>query len=100
MLRSVASGHGTRASVLVWARVLGSRRMLVCLLSGFSSGLPLYVTLSLLPAWLRDNGASLRNIGLLSLTGLPYTWKFVWAPLLDRYTPPWLGRRRGWSLAT
>jgi PAT family beta-lactamase induction signal transducer AmpG len=85
---------------LVWARVLGSRRMLVCLLSGFSSGLPLYVTLSLLPAWLRDNGASLRNIGLLSLTGLPYAWKFVWAPLLDRYTPPWLGRRRGWSLAT
>lgn len=73
--------------------------MLVCLFMGFSSGLPFFVTSSLLPAWLRSEGASLRDIGLFALAGAPYTWKFAWAPLLDRFVPPFLDRRRGWALA-
>jgi PAT family beta-lactamase induction signal transducer AmpG len=74
--------------------------MLLCLALGFSSGLPLYVTLTLLQAWLHREGVSLAEIGLFNLTGLPYTWKFLWAPLLDRYRPPFLGRRQGWALCT
>ena len=77
-----------------------NRRMLLCVLMGFSSGLPLYVLIQLLPAWLRREGVSLEAIGLFSLTQLPYTWKFLWAPLLDRYALPFLGRRRGWALVT
>jgi PAT family beta-lactamase induction signal transducer AmpG len=75
-----------------------NRRMLLCALMGFSSGLPLYVSASLVQGWLREQGVGLHEIGLLSLTGLPYTWKFLWAPLLDRYRLPLLGRRRGWAL--
>lgn len=86
-------------SMLSTLRRLASRRMLFCLLAGFSSGLPLYVVMQLLPAWLRDQGVDLGKIGLMSLVGFPYTWKFVWSPVLDRYSPP-LGRRRGWSLLT
>lgn len=74
--------------------------MLVCILTGFSSGLPLYVVMGMLPAWLRTEGVSLKEIGLFSLTGMPYVWKFAWAPLVDRYVPPILGRRRGWALGT
>src|SRR5690349_21981127 len=74
--------------------------MLLCVALGFSSGLPLYVTLTLLQAWLHREGVSLREVGLFNLTGLPYTWKFLWAPLLDRYRVPFLGRRRGWALVT
>lgn len=81
-------------------RLLWNRRMLLCVLVGFSCGLPLYVTIGLLQAWLYRQGVSLRDIGLFNLTGLPYTWKFLWAPLLDRYVPPFLGRRRGWALLT
>jgi PAT family beta-lactamase induction signal transducer AmpG len=77
-----------------------NRRMLLCALMGFSSGLPLYVLIQLIPAWLRREGTSLEAIGLFALTQLPYTWKFLWAPLLDRYTLPFLGRRRGWALVT
>lgn len=76
---------------------IASKRMLFCVLTGFSSGLPLYVLVQLLPAWLRDEGVDLKQIGLMSLVGFPYTWKFVWSPLVDRYAPP-LGRRRGWAL--
>ncbi|RKZ12005.1 AmpG family muropeptide MFS transporter, partial [bacterium] len=67
---------------------------------GFSSGLPLYVLVTLVPAWLRTEGVDLSTIGLLSLVTMPYTLKFVWSPLLDRYRPPFLGRRRGWTLIT
>jgi len=74
--------------------------MLMCVALGFSSGLPLYVTMTLMQAWLHREGVSLRDIGLFNLTGLPYTWKFLWAPLLDRYPLPFLGRRRGWGLCT
>lgn len=74
-----------------------NRRMLICIFTGFSSGLPLYILISLLPAWLRSEGIDLKAIGLFALIQLPFTWKFIWAPLFDRYIPP-LGRRRGWML--
>ncbi|WP_338043273.1 MFS transporter [Oceanicoccus sagamiensis] len=75
-----------------------NRRMLICVFTGFSSGLPLYVIIQLLQVWLRENNASLTEIGLFALVGMPYTLKFLWAPLMDRYTLPLLGRRRGWLL--
>lgn len=79
-------------------RVLFSGRMLVQLLTGFSSGLPLLLTGSTLQAWLKDERVDLGAIGLFALVGLPYTLKFLWSPALDRYVPPFLGRRRGWML--
>jgi PAT family beta-lactamase induction signal transducer AmpG len=80
-------------------QALLNRRMLICVFTGFSSGLPLYLLVNLLPAWLRSEGVDLRSIGLFTLIQFPFTWKFLWAPLLDRYTPPFLGRRRGWMLS-
>ncbi|MEP5766288.1 MAG: AmpG family muropeptide MFS transporter [Halieaceae bacterium] len=74
--------------------------MLICIFTGFASGMPLFVLLQLVPAWLSDKGVSLTDIGLFALVGIPYTWKFLWAPLMDRYVPPFLGRRRGWMLVT
>jgi len=71
--------------------------MLICILTGFSSGLPLYILIALLPAWLRSNGMDLKAIGLFALIQLPFTWKFLWAPFFDRFSPP-LGRRRGWLI--
>jgi PAT family beta-lactamase induction signal transducer AmpG len=82
-----------------WLSALFNRRMLICIFTGFSSGLPLYILISLLPAWLRSESVDLKAIGLFSLIGLPFTWKFVWAPFFDRFSPP-LGRRRGWLLLT
>ena len=83
-----------------WLAALLNRRMLICIATGFSSGLPLYLLLNLLPAWLRTEGLTLKVIGAFALIQFPYTWKFLWAPLLDRYALPWLGRRRGWMLVT
>ncbi|HFD80596.1 MAG TPA: MFS transporter [Gammaproteobacteria bacterium] len=80
-------------------RTVFSGRMLVALLMGFSSGLPLLLTGSVLQAWMTQEGVDLGTIGLFALVGLPYTLKFLWAPFVDRYTPPLLGRRRGWLLA-
>lgn len=77
-----------------------SGRMLVALLMGFASGLPLLLTGSVLQAWLKDSGIDLASIGLFALVGLPYTLKFLWSPLFDRYAPPLFGRRRGWLLVT
>lgn len=72
--------------------------MLVALLMGFASGLPLMLTGSVLQAWMTREGVDLGVIGLYALVGLPYTLKFLWAPLVDRFTLRWLGRRRGWLL--
>ncbi|HCZ14268.1 MAG TPA: AmpG family muropeptide MFS transporter [Candidatus Accumulibacter sp.] len=80
-----------------WLRLLLTRQMLICVFTGFSSGLPLYLLLNLLPAWLRSDGVDLKIIGFFALIQFPYTWKFLWAPALDRYRLP-LGRRRGWML--
>ena len=84
----------------IWLRALLTRRMLICVFTGFSSGLPLYLLLNLVPAWLYTEGISLREIGAMTLIQLPYTWKFLWSPLLDRYAVPGFGRRRGWMLLT
>ena len=83
-----------------WREALFNRRMLICVFTGFSSGLPLYLLINLLPAWLRTEGVDLKTIGFFALIQLPYTWKFLWSPLLDRYALPLLGRRRGWMLIT
>jgi len=77
---------------------LRDRRMLATLLLGFASGLPFNLTGATLQAWLADAKLDIRTIGLFSLVGLPYVLKFLWAPMLDRYLPPLLGRRRGWIL--
>ena len=74
-----------------------NKRILLCIITGFSSGLPLFVLISLLSAWLREGGVDLKAIGLLALVQFPYIWKFVWAPLCDRYGIG-LGRRRTWML--
>jgi len=79
-------------------RAVFSGRMLVALLMGFSSGLPLLLTGSVLQAWMTDEGVDLGTIGLFALVGLPYTLKFLWAPLTDRYCFPFFGRRRGWLI--
>jgi len=79
-------------------RSVFSRRMLAVLLLGFSSGLPLLLIGGTLKLWMSDVGVDLTVIGIFSLVGLPYTLKFLWSPLLDRYAPPFLGRRRGWIL--
>jgi PAT family beta-lactamase induction signal transducer AmpG len=72
--------------------------MLVALLMGFACGLPLLLTISVLQAWMKEEGVDLTVIGMMSLVGLPYTLKFLWAPVMDRFTLPFLGRRRGWLL--
>ncbi|MBW2199214.1 MAG: AmpG family muropeptide MFS transporter [Deltaproteobacteria bacterium] len=79
-------------------KVIFSGRMLVALLMGFACGLPLLLTISLLQAWMKEEGVDLTIIGMMALVGLPYTLKFLWAPFLDRFTLPFLGRRRGWLL--
>lgn len=80
--------------------LLISPKMLVMLLTGFSSGLPLLLTGSTLKFWMREEGLDLTTIGFLGLVGLPYTLKFFWAPVMDRLVPSSLGRRRGWMLGT
>ncbi len=83
-----------------YAAVFRSRKILVLLLLGFSSGLPLALTAGTLQAWLAAENVDIVAIGWFALVGQPYTYKFLWAPLMDRYTPPFLGRRRGWLLVT
>jgi PAT family beta-lactamase induction signal transducer AmpG len=67
-------------------------------LLGFSSGLPLFLTSRTLQAWMTVEQVDLAKIGLFSLVALPYSLKFLWSPFLDRFVPPFLGRRRGWLL--
>ncbi|MDD4929590.1 MAG: AmpG family muropeptide MFS transporter [Gallionella sp.] len=83
----------------VWQQLF-TRRMLICVFTGFASGLPLYLLFNLLPAWLRSEHVDLKTIGLFALIQFPYTWKFIWSPFLDRYALPMLGRRRGWMALT
>ncbi|MDC4226156.1 MAG: hypothetical protein MPW15_18370 [Candidatus Manganitrophus sp.] len=84
----------------LYLQVFTNRRVAVLLLLGFSSGLPLALTFGTLQAWMKDAGIDLATIGAVTLVGLPYTLKYLWAPLMDRYTPPFLGRRRGWLVIT
>jgi PAT family beta-lactamase induction signal transducer AmpG len=79
--------------------VYGDPRILLIAVMGFSSGLPLLLTLSTLSYWLAKLGVSKTSIGLFAAVGAPYSFKFLWAPLLDQIRPPVLGRRRGWAIA-
>ena len=81
-------------------RVFTQPKMAALLFLGFSSGLPFYLTSQTLQAWMTQANVDLTTIGIFSLVGLPYSLKFLWAPLLDRYVPPFLGRRRGWLVIT
>jgi PAT family beta-lactamase induction signal transducer AmpG len=80
--------------------VFSSRRIAAVTALGFASGLPLSLTGGTLQAWMAVSGVDLRTIGIFALVGLPYTLKFFWSPLMDRFVPPWLGRRRGWIIIT
>ena len=82
----------------LWRQILLNKRMLICVFLGLSSGMPLYVLIQLVPAWLRNEGVDLSIIGLTTIFSLSYNIKFLWAPLLDRFPIPVLGRRRGWIL--
>src|ERR1700687_2956071 len=83
-----------------YSAVFRDRNLAVILLLAFSSGLPLALTSGTLQAWMTVEGIDLSTIGFFTLVGLPYTWKFLWAPAMDRFVPPWLGRRRGWLIVT
>lgn len=76
------------------------KKILIATLLGISSGLPLYVLYQTIPAWLKDYGVDLKEIGLFQLIGIPYTIKFLWSPFLDKFKFPFLGQRRGWMLIT
>ncbi len=89
------------ASLKDLVAVFRSKKIFLLLLLGFSSGLPLALTAGTLQAWLAADNVNIVAIGWFALVGQPYTYKFLWAPLMDRYTPlPYLGRRRGWLLVT
>src|SRR2546430_364854 len=84
---------------VIW-RAIFSSKMLIVVLTGFMSGLPLLLTGSTLQAWMKDAQVDLAMIGIFSIVGLPYTLKFLWSPVMDRYVPLGLGRRRSWMLIT
>jgi PAT family beta-lactamase induction signal transducer AmpG len=83
-----------------YAAAFRSRKIGLLLLLGFASGLPLALTAGTLQAWLAAENVDIVAIGWFALVGQPYTYKFFWAPFMDRYVPPFLGRRRGWLLVT
>lgn len=95
---SGSSESAAPRSTLAVVRTIFSARMIIALVMGFSCGLPLLLTGSVLQAWMKQEGVDLSTIGLFTLVGLPYTLKFLWAPIMDRFTPPLFGRRRGWLL--
>jgi len=74
--------------------------MLTILLMGYSSGIPLALTASTLQAWMTKEGINIKTIGIYTLIWIPYNLKFLWAPILDRFSPPFLGRRRGWMVVS
>jgi MFS transporter, PAT family, beta-lactamase induction signal transducer AmpG len=79
-----------------YLEIFRSRHIAVIFLLGFASGLPLALTGGTLQAWMTVSGVDIVTIGIFTLVGIPYTWKFLWAPFMDKYVPPFLGRRRGW----
>ena len=93
-MRSVTI-QGSRPSLL---QALRDKRMAAILFMSFASGLPFNLTGFTVQAWLASEGLDIKTIGIFTLVGMPYAYKFLWAPLLDRYLPPFLGRRRGWIL--
>jgi MFS transporter, PAT family, beta-lactamase induction signal transducer AmpG len=97
MTESTASETASRTSPF---GIFVQPKMATLLVLGFSSGLPFYLTSKTLQAWMTTAKVDLATIGFFSLVTLPYSLKFVWAPVMDRYVPPFLGRRRGWVLIT
>ncbi len=95
----MATGQRGAERKSVW-ELFTERRMVALLLLGFSSGMPLYLMTRTLQAWMTVAKVDLGTIGFFSLAALPVSLKFLWAPVLDRYVPPILGRRRGWLLIT
>ncbi len=87
-------------SFAAYTAIFTQRRVAFMLLLGFSSGLPLALTTGTLQAWATVDGLDIKTIGFLTLVGSAYTLKFLWAPFMDRFVPPLLGRRRGWMLVT
>lgn len=87
-------------SEIVISKKANYQHLVIMLLLGFSSGLPIALVGSTLQAWYTVSGISIVAIGFLGLVGQPYAFKFFWAPIMDRYIPPFLGRRRGWMLIT
>lgn len=83
-----------------YVQAFASYRMIVMVILGFASGLPLPLTSGTLQAWLTTAGVDIKMIGIFSIVGLPYTLKFLWSPFMDRFVPPFLGRRRGWMVCT
>jgi PAT family beta-lactamase induction signal transducer AmpG len=81
-------------------RKMLTRKMLTILCLGLAAGIPLGIVLTVLQAWLTKSGIDRKTVGLAILVQMPYTWKFVWSPLMDRFVPPFLGRRRGWMLVS
>jgi PAT family beta-lactamase induction signal transducer AmpG len=105
MRRTTPANAGNRGALLAAALAVYFRGpVLIVLLLGFSAGLPLALSGDTLRVWMADRGVDLGTIGLVSLAGLPYTIKFLWAPVVDALPMPWLterlGRRRGWLIAT
>jgi PAT family beta-lactamase induction signal transducer AmpG len=97
MTAEMALTPGDKPSI---KEALLNKRILICAFTGFTSGLPLYLIFQLVPAWLRTEGVGLAEIGFFTLVQFPYAWKFFWSPLVDRFTLPFLGHRRGWMLVT
>src|SRR5262245_10594134 len=81
-------------------KVFRSGKMAAILMLGFASGFPLYLTSRTLQAWMTVAGVNLTTIGFFSLLSLPYSLKFLWSPLIDRFSFPFLGRRKGWLAMT
>ena len=100
LVQSPFQNRGPRAHIRRVLKVFKSRKMAGILLLGFASGLPLYLTSRTLQAWMTVAGVDLTTIGFFSLTSLPYSIKFLWSPLIDRFSFPFLGRRKGWLLVS
>lgn len=83
-----------------YLKIFTQKNIAVLLLLGFASGLPLALTGGTLQAWVTDSGFDIKTIGFMTLVGQAYVFKFLWAPLMDRYVPPFFGRRRGWLIIT
>src|SRR5918995_7050275 len=81
-------------------RAMRSWRTTSVALLSFSSGLPLGLVWYSIPDWMRDIGVDIRVVGLFTLAQAPWAFKVIWAPLMDRYVPPFWGRRRGWMAVT
>lgn len=97
---AASTTQATPAEKPRWRDILASPKMVAIMVLGAASGFPNQITESALQAWMKDSGATNTTIGVLSYVALPYLFKFLWAPLIDRYPLPWLGRRRGWIAVT